>query len=57
MPLTDTTIKKVKATDTPQKLFDGGSPFLFMSPKGGKWWRFKYQFRGKAQVLSLGCYA
>ena len=27
-----------------------------VSPKGGKWWRLKYSFEGKARLLSLGTY-
>jgi hypothetical protein len=27
-----------------------------VSPKGGKWWRFKYRFDGKEKRLSLGTY-
>jgi len=56
MPLTDTAIKNVKASDKPQKLFDGGGLFLLVSPEGGKWWRLKYRFRGKEKLLSLGTY-
>jgi len=27
-----------------------------VTPKGGKWWRFKYRFEGKEKLLSLGTY-
>ena len=27
-----------------------------ITPKGGKWWRFKYRFEGKEKQLSLGVY-
>ena len=27
-----------------------------ISPKGGRWWRFKYRFNGKEKLLSLGVY-
>jgi len=30
--------------------------FFLISPKGGKWWRFKYLFDGKEKLLSLGTY-
>ena len=36
MALTDTAIKNVKASEKPQKLFDGGGLFLLVAPNGGK---------------------
>ena len=56
MSLTDTAIRKSKASEKPQKLFDGGGLFLLVSPAGGKWWRIKYRFDGKEKLLSLGTY-
>ena len=56
MPLTDTQIRQIKASDKTIKLFDGGGLFLQVSPKGGKWWRLKYRFDGKEKLLSLGVY-
>ena len=29
---------------------------MLISPKGGKWWRFKYLFDDKEKLLSLGIY-
>ncbi len=52
MPLTDTAIKKAKQ----RKLYDERGLFLLISPKGGKWWWFKYLFDGKEKLLSLGAY-
>ena len=63
MALTDTLIKanthkdsggKVKVA--PYKLYDDKGLFLLVTPNGGKWWRFKYQFDGKEKLLSLGTY-
>jgi integrase len=56
MPLTDTAIKKAKPEAKQRKLYDERGLFLLISPKGGKWWRFKYQFDGKEKLLSLGTY-
>jgi len=53
MPLTDTAIKKAKPEAKQRKLFDERGLFLLISPKGGKWWRFKYLFDGKEKLLSL----
>jgi hypothetical protein len=44
MPLTDTAIKKAKPEIKQRKLCDERGLFLLISPKGGKWWRFKYLF-------------
>lgn len=54
MPLTDTAIKKAKPEAKQRKLFDERGLFLLISPKGGKWWRFKYLFDDKEKLLSLG---
>ena len=56
MPLTDTQISKAKAADKPRRLADSRGLYLEISPKGGKWWRFKYRYRGKEKRLSLGVY-
>lgn len=56
MPLTDTALRAVKATEKAQKLFDGNGLFLFVSPSGTKSWRLKYRFQGKEKLLTLGTY-
>ena len=56
MPLTDTAIRNAKPKEKTQKLFDGGGLYLELSPRGGKWWRWKYRFEGKEKRLSLGVY-
>lgn len=56
LPLTDTSIRKTKATEKPIKMFDGGGLFLLISPKGGKGWRLKYRYAGKEKLISLGTY-
>jgi hypothetical protein len=27
-----------------------------INPNGSKWWRYRFQFNGKAKVMSLGTY-
>lgn len=54
--LTDTEIRKAKPGDKPRKLTDGRGLYLLLTPHGGRWWRFKYQFAGKEKLLSLGVY-
>ncbi len=56
MTLTDTSIRNAKPSDKPRRMFDGGGLYLEVSPRGGKWWRFKYRFEGKEKRLSLGVY-
>ncbi|MGB8078289.1 MAG: Arm DNA-binding domain-containing protein, partial [Gallionella sp.] len=54
--LTDTAVRKVKGTEKPQKLSDGGGLFLLVEPNGGKYWRLAYRFVGKQKTLALGVY-
>ena len=56
MPLSDTAIRKAKATDAPLRLFDSGGLYLEVAPSGGKWWRLKFRVAGKEKRLSLGTY-
>ncbi|MFP5460421.1 MAG: tyrosine-type recombinase/integrase, partial [Gammaproteobacteria bacterium] len=56
MALTDTTIRNAKPGAKPIKLFDERGLYLEVAPAGGKWWRFRYRFGGKAKLLSMGTY-
>ena len=56
MALTDTKVKNTKAGHKTARLYDEKGLYLEISPKGGKWWRFKYRFNGKEKRLSLGVY-
>ena len=56
MAMTDTKAKNAKPKDKQYKIFDADGLFLLISPKGGKWWRFKYRFGGKEKLMSLGTY-
>lgn len=56
MPLTNTTVKNAKAGDKTKRFFDERGLYLEVSPKGGKWWRFKYRLDGKEKRISLGTY-
>jgi integrase len=55
-PLTDAQIKSAKPKDREYKLFDGGGLYIAVTPKGYKWWRFKYKIDGKDALMSLGVY-
>ena len=54
--LTDTQIRNAKPAERPVRLYDDRGLYLEVGPKGGKWWRLKYSFEGKARLLSLGTY-
>ncbi|MCX5812571.1 MAG: Arm DNA-binding domain-containing protein [Proteobacteria bacterium] len=55
-PLNEKKINAAQPKDRVYRLFDGNGLFLFITPQGGKWWRFKYRFEGKAKMLSFGVY-
>jgi integrase len=40
----------------PGKLFDGGGLFLDVRPSGSRYWRLKYRFGGRENLLALGVY-
>jgi integrase len=56
MPLTVTAVKNAKPASKTRKIFDSLGLYLEVTPKGGKWWRFKYRYGGKEKRLSLGVY-
>lgn len=56
MALTDTAVRNAKPAEKPQKLFDGGGLFLFVTKTGAKSWRLKYNYLGKEKLLTLGLY-
>src|ERR1700685_1306840 len=39
-----------------RKFSFGGSLNLFVTPKGGRYWRYCYRYGGKRRTLSLGIY-
>ena len=56
MALTDTATRNAKPAESPYSVADGAGLSLLIQPNGGKWWRFRYRFDGKAKMLSLGTY-
>ena len=56
MPLTDTALRNAKPKDIPYSLTDERGLSVQVQPSGGKWWRLRYRFEGKAKMLSLGTY-
>lgn len=56
MALSDVLVKKTRPRTKPFKLNDGNGLYLYVSPSGGKLWRFDFSFFGRRKTLSLGSY-
>lgn len=55
-PLTDTRIRTSKAQKKAYRLPDGKGLFLWVTPAGGKLWRWKYRHEGIEKLMSFGQY-
>jgi integrase len=56
MRLTDIQIKRIKPETKPYKASDGGGLFLWVTPSGGKIWRWTYGHEGRAKLMTFGKY-
>jgi integrase len=56
MALTELAIKNLKPKEKTYRVADAGGLCLEISPAGGKLWRWRYYYQGKAQMLALGKY-
>jgi integrase len=56
MSLTDAAIRKARTNDTPYRMSDSGGLFLWVTPAGGKLWRWKYRYQGLEKLMSFGKY-
>lgn len=56
MALTDTAIRAAKPRDKLYRLADAQGLCLEVTTAGGKLWRLRYRFEGKAKMLGLGAY-
>lgn len=54
--LTDAVIKKKKPEAKPKKHWDEHGLYLLINPNNVRGWRWKYYWRGKERLLSLGPY-
>lgn len=52
----DITFRNAKPKEKAYKLADEKGLFLYVTPEGRKYWRFKYRFNGKEKLLALGVY-
>jgi integrase len=56
MKLTETKIRSAKPGPKATKLFDGGGLYLYVTPEGGKHWRWAYRVGGKPKTMTFGPY-
>ncbi|WP_263382206.1 Arm DNA-binding domain-containing protein [Granulicella arctica] len=56
MGLTDTEVRKAKAAEKAYRVSDSHSLYLWVTPSGGKLWRWAYNFDGKEKLMALGKY-
>ena len=56
MALSDTQIRKSKPHEKAYSLPDGAGLYLWITPAGGKLWRWGYLFGGKEKLMSFGPY-
>ena len=56
MALTDTEIRKAKAKASAYRMSDGGGLYAWITPAGGKLWRWKYRFEGREKLMTFGSY-
>jgi Arm DNA-binding domain len=54
--LTDTEIKKARKREKPYKLSDGGGLYLWITPSGGKLWRWAHRYEKKEKLMTFGRY-
>ena len=54
--LTDKGVRHAKPREKAYKLYDGLGLYLLVNPNGSKYWRYKYRYRGKEKLLSLGVF-
>ncbi|MBJ6749565.1 tyrosine-type recombinase/integrase [Geomonas anaerohicana] len=56
MRLSDLQIRKAQPKEKVYRLSDGEGLYLYVHPRGGKWWRFRYRFDGNEKLISFGVY-
>jgi integrase len=56
MALTSQIVRAAKPGERLYVLYDGQGMCLHVTPWGSKWWRFRYRFRHREKMISLGVY-
>ena len=54
--LTDTKIKTLKPKDKRYRIADANGLVLEIKPNSAKYWRYRYRFDGRANMISIGEY-
>ena len=54
--LSDVAIRTAKPAKGLRKLSDGKGLQFWITPRGGRYWRYEYRFQGKRKLLALGTY-
>ena len=57
MTLTDLKIRQSKPRDEAYSVADGGGMYLWVTPAGGKLFRWSYRFEGKRKLMALGTHS
>ena len=56
MALTDTTLRNARPREKPFRLNDGKGLLFVVNPNGAKYWRYRYEYHGRENMVSLGVY-
>ncbi len=54
--LTDAKLRSLKREGNLYRIADANGLCIEIRPNGGRYWRYRYRFAGKAKMLSLGAY-
>ena len=56
MARTDITLRNARPREKPYKLNDGKGLLCVVNPNGTKYWRFRNEYHGRENMVSLGPY-
>lgn len=56
MPLTDTAVRNLKATEKAYKKSDANGLYILVKTNGAKLWRYDYAIFGRRRTLAIGAY-
>jgi integrase len=56
MALSDVEIRRAKPKQKAYRISDGGGMYLWVTPAGGKLWRWAYSYERKEKLMTLGKY-
>ncbi|MDR1874814.1 MAG: tyrosine-type recombinase/integrase [Synergistaceae bacterium] len=54
--MSETTVRQAKPQEKPYKIPDERGLVLLVHPNGSRYWRFRYSWKGKENMLALGVY-